>query len=461
MLTSYSQTELDPQSRVYVHIDNVSNHLKHAESQEKVIPAGSVPEYQNIIILEGSLRLLNPHDNYKHVLQRVLNATEEDLTASIDGYTGYRRENGKFTIFPVVKGGKFNPYMKYRSNQASASRRLNVLDNISRLVEDQIHLMNFTMTLPKEITDLLNVRKDGVTILKKFTDKFLIQLPSCLSIRNKRNSQLQIGAFYNMHLWSSSNPLEPHYHSHVSLVNYAYDRKRNLFYRITPLLTKINMKKIKALWFEIVKQEFPEEMSKYSADNINFNYHYKKGYKADMRKPKFPNSTKIDLKRYPEEIHAYKKSYSAWKGNERNRMGVFHSLRYSTRSFLYDLGKHFTDGYTPSDRKQYRSYFSFMEKQVSNMNEKGAIQNRTYVRGFMRNLKNISRKMEKYQLLYMREKDVLTRRCPATAGIMDRDGKRQLDLERLGEIHVYQIHKGGLLPVGIVNLQKNKGVVLE
>lgn len=151
---------------------------------------------------------------------------------------------------------RLNPYKCFYDTKGAVSRTVR---KIERLDTELVYSID--LTLPKEISFLGYVRPDSMrdTYIKLVKEFF-----EWLRVYFDKNCRL--GVNVNVHLWSSDNPNEPHYHSHNILIGeYLLDGIRNKipasYFIEKDLKTKLwkegsLSRIIKNKWTEIVNREF-------------------------------------------------------------------------------------------------------------------------------------------------------------------------------------------------------------
>lgn len=447
---------------VYFNIVNVST------KNSQVVKRQDIPDDEDVMFLDMNLTLLNPSIFYTKLLNSIGVETEKCM-AKIVGFTRFQRSNKRYTIFPIIEGGSYNPYKKYRSNRVSAFRRFDTINKLSTLTDQKVFLMNFVLTFPKEISKLLFNDPDGVDkankchnlFWKRFIDRNLFTIDNK---KRKLYKNLQMGLYSNRHDWSSSNPFEPHYHFHDHTPNFLYDKSSQSFVRIKPHFNKQQLKDLQLLWYECQKEVFHygENLGSIysefdiSPDKVNFYFAYTNGYKHDMQQPEYkPNvNDPLVLKKYKIKSKEYKLNLQA-------RGRISHILKYSTRTYLVDVGNYFDYHKTDNDQVRFSMYFPYMKKNFKKFVDRGCIQNKTSTKGYLRNLKNITHAIDKkrntkfYEALFIR-KDMVTSTCPVTAQKFDHGVKRMNVFQNISELNVYVAHKSGMLKVSTIQLTKKE-----
>ncbi len=445
---------------VYFNIVNIS------KQDLRKIKRKDIDYNENVLFLDMNLTTLHPPLPYLNLL-KVIGVSSEDCNADIVGFSTYRRESGAYSVYPIIQGGSYNPYIKYKSNRVSALRRIKSIEFLSRLVNQKVFPMSFVLTFPSTISKLLFDDDEGDVKAKDihnlFWDKLLEQniLPigdkSC-----KTTNGLQIGRYTNLHQWSSKFPFKPHYHFHTIIPNFLYNKKTQQFVRLKPFLTKEQLKKIQILWYECQKEilHYGEKTSvvytEFDIDPLKVDvfFQYLHGFKADVEFP----TKEITLNDDATAIAKHRSDLEEYKKNCIARSRLHHSLKYCTRSYLKDIAEYFDywdDSvgamlYSPLHKKQFKKFV-----------EKGCIKNKTSTKGYLRNLKNIiinfdkKRNSDIYTKCYGK-KDKETFRCAVT-------GQECVDKVHnvnvfgdIGDLNIYMAHKSGMIKIGTMT-KKEKG----
>ena len=119
--------------------------------------------------------------------------------------------------------GDYNPLKGDHSVRSSASKLVNKLTYLKDKDNNAKggYLIGIDLTFPKEVSEqLLNPgKRDKVLHKAALCMKDLIQYMRSLYCIDRDSED--IGLFYNLHLWKSENPLKPHLHYHVNLLNFV------------------------------------------------------------------------------------------------------------------------------------------------------------------------------------------------------------------------------------------------
>lgn len=205
--------------------------------------------------------------------------------------------------------GKLNPYKSFKTSHSTVARTMRNIESL-----DLEFVYSIALTYPKEVSKMFLEKPDP--------DKIILRLDKCFKDFVEYLSNLlggKIGLAVNPHTWSSMNPLSPHAHAHLLLLDRLI-MKDNTEKQIIPSwfmkynertkrfeqgsLTKI----LKHSWALIVNSNFNY------AFNLNLNYQ-----ELDV------NVEFIELK---------KKDGSE---NVRGKRKLIHKLKYNRRRPISDL----------------------------------------------------------------------------------------------------------------------------
>jgi len=422
----------------------------------------------------------NKHLSIKDLLfkNKFVHVPREDCLAQIDGFTTFKRDNGMYSVFPVISGGGLNPYIKYRSNRISAHRRMDVFDNLSKIVNQKITIMNLNFTFPKQISNYLFDDPDGEIKSKQVYDLFWKKFleSGIIKIDHQKTQSLKnmdLGIHSNFHKSSSKDPFKPHYHFHDTFPNFLYDKLKKSFVRIKPYFKNgksvdsegvkcynenlDDLKKIRLLWYESQKEilHYGEDNgSVYSEFDIEPDedvvwFQYLPGYDANIEKPKKP---KEDLNLTSNDMQEYKEKYLEFKTNQRARNKISHHLKYCTRSYLVDVGNYFDYYNSDNDQVRFAKFYPYLKKQFKRFIELGCVQNKTSTKGFLRKLRKITtdidsrHKTKFYEKIYCSEHKV-TYRCPVTGYESAEKPRKIHGFPDIKSLNVYMAYKSGVAKI--------------
>lgn len=178
-------------------------------------------EKLNEVFFDTRMKYLFPPKNYRSVLKPYVDS-ERQFLAVITGFKSVKRKDDDVLVFyPEIRrsgsyeGKSYNPYMSYRSSLNSASRVANALRHISKEYGvKNLYVSAITFTFPKPYS-LRNNHLTGWTQTWLLWKEFRFHLEKYLNPSGKGILAYSV----NLHTWKSSDPLEPHFHFHVVLIN--------------------------------------------------------------------------------------------------------------------------------------------------------------------------------------------------------------------------------------------------
>ena len=347
--------KMETSAKSYLDIDNVQ------KSNIQAISPSLLEEVGDYIYLDMNLAALNPPQEYIKLLKSI-GINKEDCLAEIEGFTVRERESGNKTIYPVIQGGAYNPYKKYKSNRSSASRRLKNVDIFLKLLNanrkgKSVNMLNLNLTFPKEISDYL------FNLPPKEDDKI------CREVLKEYMEKVfgkGVGYYSNLHKWGSRDPFNPHYHFHIVFFN--YEKTLTGFKRLNAKVPKDTLNNWRKDWFDIICLKFPND---FKSEKVNIWYQYFKNY-GELEK---------------ENLEQNKK-------NRKARCDILHLLKYCTRSYLYDVFNYFSYNDSDKDKNYFKLNWSRYKKMFKGFCDRGCIQNRTTIHGFLHNIKFYVRKAD-------------------------------------------------------------------
>lgn len=184
------------------------------------------------VFLDTHLDLLNPPESYVAALLD----HAEDPSGIWATVTGFRKlsggPHGKYTLVPIVRrpegsyGRNLNPYLHYRSVLASASR---TMGRLKALGDQGIPIIHLVFTFPKWWS-ISQLNDTGVEAAWEVWADFRQELERFF----ERNRDAELAYTVNLHVWSSRNPLDPHFHFHVVLIGARFMEEGPK--RINPML---------------------------------------------------------------------------------------------------------------------------------------------------------------------------------------------------------------------------------
>lgn len=463
-----------------------------------------IDEQGDVMFLEMNITNLIPEKPYIN-LMRSIGIKREDCIAEITGFTEVKRElSQKNSIYPIVEGGAYNPVKKYKSNRSSASRRIKILDAFSDFieldgVERKINVMNLNLTFPKEISkyffDLKG--KEDTIISKRILKKFM------LKVFGK-----DFGYWDNLHKWGSDDPFNPHYHFHTYGLNYLFNKDKKInkldrnekvdieflenfgeakkgdrakcklesaeklkreglvkitlpkqktkLTRIKPYFTKQDLKRLQGVWKQTIIEELGKDLVEklgIESENWNIWFQYFEGYRhfnfeKEKEKIKILEKSEKEKRKLIQLAREEEKKYG------RIRCELLHLLKYCTRSYLIDVSKYFS--YHAEDKqvqKNIKEDFGYYKKRFKKFVDKGCIQNRTGIHGFLHSLQGIIEEAseELWWSVYKDKENKITRRCPVTGEKEQRDSVTKRDkLDIKENLTVYLGWKSKVIRLGVL-----------
>jgi len=249
---------------------------------------------------------------YKHerpliVKQKLLDGKEEIETFDREIYIPETKSsiNGRL----VETLAKLNPYKSFKTSHSTIARTMRNIETL-----DLEFVYSIVLTYPEEVSKLFLEVSDP--------DKIILRLEKCFKAFVKYLNSLfggKIGLAVNPHTWSSMNPLSPHSHAHLLLL----DR----------LIMEDNTEKqIIPSWFmkynERTKRFEQGSLTKILKHNwaliVNSNFNYEFDLKLDYQE--------LDVN--VEFIELKKKDGSE---NVRGKRKLIHKLKYNRRRPVSDL----------------------------------------------------------------------------------------------------------------------------
>ena len=408
----------------------------------KPISRKDLQEKGDVLFLDMCLTSLKPDKRYIKLLQSI-QIPKHKCIATIQGFNVVTRESEHKTIYPVVIGGSYNPYIKYKSNRSSASRRMKSIDILNKLLnfkptkkqptkffikdgkpairqnqkdlkfsdKKNMCLLNINLTFPKEYSnhlfDLNLKKKEDNKICGKILKEFM----------NKNFAN--VGYWANLHKWKSTNPFMPHYHYHVYFINYSYIN--NKLRKIKSRRTKKDFQNWRTSWKHIIENNIP------------------------------------DVDKLEQEFNVWYKYYGNYNLNhKKTRCEMLHLLKYANRSYLIDVSKYFDINDTIQDERDFDYNIKFYKKQFRKFVKAGCIQNHTTIHGYLHNLKNIIRLISNalYYECYL-AKHTTTFRCPVTGEKEKSDSKIYVEKLKLTENQtVYMGYKTQIVKIAEFKIKK-------
>lgn len=369
-------------------------------------------KYPNIMFLDTAWELLQPSNWYFKLLRDCLGASNEEIEGKFTGdFDCYTCSEGGKVFKPIVEAGKYNPYKKMLTARSSTSRRFKILKYLKKASKNEAYVLQTVLTVPKEYSDLFLDDDDGLDKYKKCVKVFMKKFRDYLLPEKLKNSNYEMGYWVNYHVWSSKTPFNFHMHAHLCYPNLFYDKVENKFLRFQPYFSEGRVAFIKGLW----RDALIEGLNLTSTTTI-YGDHKKLIMEGDLN------------------IHH---NYASKPGQQ------LHLLKYCTRSWLHDVGKYFMNCNEDNDDVRFTLYYNWMKKRFNIIAGKGAIQNRTYVYGFLHNTKKILINND----LYFEFKDDKKRACDICGHEII--GKTTVHgFADIGQLALFQAHKSKYKIIG-------------
>jgi len=313
-------------------------------------------ENNNIVLLK-SVKYLNPSESYKefiHFMRPNLTKTfelghttvEQACSARIGDFTALHcpLNNHEVIVPSYAYIGDYNPLKGDRTVKASASRLVDKLYYLGDMENNRKggYLIALDLTFPKEISEQLldkDKRDKALHKAKLCIKDFTAYLKSLYC-----DSDEDIGLWYNLHANSTREPLKPHLHYHVNILNFT--SKKEIVNSIKPVeaYNPLNGKESKKIVVE------PEDERFYRA------YRYVDDEKTE------PVEVLKALKRFNPRMDR-KTIQSAWSSivkkhfrsadrvldihlhyiSLKNRSAILHRIKYCARKPLMDLFEYYTE----------------------------------------------------------------------------------------------------------------------
>lgn len=188
-----------------------------AQNSWGAAPSPASTSTKHIVHFRKLRQLLRPLHPYFHDKQgRFTLALFQHKVTPEDGQEFYFPR----PCFDSTSEKRRNPYHHLELVKRSAVRTFRQLEAISKITAD-LRLGDITLTAPKEMSlELSRMGDKGIDFMWACYRRFWKELPGVLGIPG------ELGARANLHIWSSRNPLNPHYHIHLLLLNYAVNGGR-------------------------------------------------------------------------------------------------------------------------------------------------------------------------------------------------------------------------------------------
>ncbi|MBA7695272.1 hypothetical protein ES703_103894 [subsurface metagenome] len=259
---------------VYVHLR--SNHHQANEPPQAQVTESNPPatsfcwdqDYSRLEISPRFRRLVEGFDTSNPIRDPA-----KTLKFTFKGYYHYVCQNRSCPLvdayLPAIDCGRYHPHRSFKHVSRCAGRVMDQIEFLEKKLEAQRdptvkidYLICLDLTCPKEVSDHV---QNSYTIkhLRLAVNRFIECLRVLLSHGKRRFSRL--GGFYTIHIWATNNPLEPHLHVHLQLLNVAFNGKKRRFYRFSPMISHSHVKqawkralKFEGLWHDLTENSLPD-----------------------------------------------------------------------------------------------------------------------------------------------------------------------------------------------------------
>nr|O54003.1 RecName: Full=Replication initiator protein; Short=Rep75 protein; AltName: Full=ORF1 [Pyrococcus abyssi GE5]CAA05626.1 rep75 [Pyrococcus abyssi GE5] len=189
----------------------------------------------------------------------------------------------KFRIAYISKvhAGKYHPVKGISKGSQEAKRVLRDLLVLSELLEGSLvsyrsggvetihHLIpvrHFVLTAPKELSFSIwaSLKKGDSSLFRAFKDagaKAIKEFLSYLASKEHISGNLLFGFTINVHVTGDKNPFEPHFHIDAIVTFICYDKSSTKWFRLNPLLSESDLKKLRDIWKNVLLSYFGELLS--------------------------------------------------------------------------------------------------------------------------------------------------------------------------------------------------------
>jgi hypothetical protein len=118
-------------------------------------------------------------------------------------------------VEPVVQGGSWNPYLRYRSSRNSGSAQCSKWQDFAGSGWNNAKINALVFTYPEELSNVFLLAPDYRVVMEKRCKccfkSFLKDFKNELGV----SPGMDIAVSESFHPWSTSNPVKPHLHHHV------------------------------------------------------------------------------------------------------------------------------------------------------------------------------------------------------------------------------------------------------
>jgi len=154
----------------------------------------------------------------------------KDKQGFIEDYAAYKTDPNSehFLLYPKCRyEHRNNPHRRFRLSRSHTGRTFKKLIDLREACHlANLKFVNLDLTLAKELSEWLGQQPGGHEMAWRL---FKHWLDNCLAKLMPQDSTMALWAV--LHFWSTKNPLEPHFHFHICLLNYvevlAFDDPEN------------------------------------------------------------------------------------------------------------------------------------------------------------------------------------------------------------------------------------------
>lgn len=168
----------------------------------------------------------------------------KDKQGFIEDYAAYKTDpdSEHFLLYPKCKyEHRNNPHRRFRLSRSNTARTFKKLSDLKEACHlANLKFINLDLTLAKELSQWLDRQPGGLEMAWRLFSKWL---DNCLAPLMPQDSTMALWAV--LHFWSTKDPLEPHFHFHICLLNYvevpAFDDPENgQTYKLVERLFPVN-----------------------------------------------------------------------------------------------------------------------------------------------------------------------------------------------------------------------------
>lgn len=155
-----------------------------------------------------------------------LKGVEDDIKKGLsdfDYYSKLKKKNLRETFYPHIKGGRWNPYIRYKVTKSSASNQTTKMIDLA-----SVNTFNsFVFTYPEWVSS--QVYDNGIEwAKKKNAECFKLFFDALHELKDYDGKRLvkknkRLACSLSFHPWSSKNPIKSHMHNHVVIPHVCVD----------------------------------------------------------------------------------------------------------------------------------------------------------------------------------------------------------------------------------------------